>query len=87
MTAEEAVTRLKGEGFAKVYVWKDAPFSTYATHTHQSASAHIIISGEITIEMDGSAKTYKRGDRIDVPAGKPHSARIGPKGCVYVIGE
>ena len=31
--------------------------------------------------------SYKAGDRFDVPANVVHRARIGPQGCVYMVGE
>ena len=36
----------------------------------------------------GSTNTYTAGERPpDVPAGAVHSARMGPSGCRYLIGE
>jgi quercetin dioxygenase-like cupin family protein len=45
------------------------------------------LSGEMTVTMSGQSRKYRAGDRFDVPAGAVHSARMGPKGCRYVIGE
>jgi quercetin dioxygenase-like cupin family protein len=39
------------------------------------------------LTMGGKAQTYRAGERCDVPAGAVHSARMGPKGCRYLIGE
>ena len=51
-------------------------------------TAHIILEGEMTLTCGGSTKTYTAGERPpDVPAGAVHSARIGPSGCRYLIGE
>jgi len=47
----------------------------------------VILSGEMTLMLDGQPKTYRSGDRCDVPAGARHSARMGPRGCRYLIGE
>ena len=32
-------------------------------------------------------RTYRAGERCDVPAQAVHSARMGPQGCRYLIGE
>ena len=46
-----------------------------------------MLSGEMTLTMNGKSQTYGVGKRCDVPAGAVHSARIGPHGCRYLIGE
>lgn len=85
---EEALRQqLRSEGFKTTYVWQDAPDTFYADHTHPTETAHIILEGEITLVAQGKEQTYRRGERCDVPAGARHSARMGPTGCRYLIGE
>jgi quercetin dioxygenase-like cupin family protein len=80
--------QLRQEGFRQVYVWQDAANAFYPDHTHAGDTAHVILEGEMTLTCSGSTKTYKAGERPpDVPAGAVHSARMGPTGCRYVIGE
>ena len=80
--------QLHEEGFAHVYVWQDGANAFYADHTHPVDTAHIILDGEMTLTCGGATNTYKAGERPpDVPAGAVHSARIGPNGCRYMIGE
>ena len=80
--------QLRDEGFRHVYVWQDGPHASYADHTHAVDTAHIILDGEMTLTCRGSTETYRAGERPpDVPAGAVHSARMGPRGCRYVIGE
>lgn len=78
---------LRSEGFRKIYVWQDGPSAYYPEHTHATATAHIVLDGEMTLMMDGAMRTYRAGERCDVPAGAEHCARMGPKGCKYLIGE
>jgi mannose-6-phosphate isomerase-like protein (cupin superfamily) len=80
-------SQLRGEGFSHTYVWQDGPNAFYPDHTHAALTAHIILDGEMTLTMDGASRTYRVGDRCDVPAGAVHSARIGPQGCRYLVGE
>jgi quercetin dioxygenase-like cupin family protein len=83
-----ALTRqLRDEGFGHTFVWQDAPQAFYPDHTHDSETAHIILEGEMTLTCGGHARTYAVGERCDVPAGAIHSARMGPDGCRYLIGE
>jgi quercetin dioxygenase-like cupin family protein len=78
---------LEREGFHQTYVWQDAPNASYPDHTHSTETAHIILSGEMTVTMDGRSRTYRAGERCDVSAGTVHSARMGPGGCRYLVGE
>jgi mannose-6-phosphate isomerase-like protein (cupin superfamily) len=80
--------QLKEEGFRHVCVWRDAANAFYSDHVHPVDTAHIILDGEMTLTCGGSTRTYKAGERPpDVPAGAVHSARMGPNGCQYLIGE
>ena len=78
---------LQGEGFLHTYVWEDGPNAFYSDHTHAVETAHIILDGEMTLTMNGDSRTYRAGERCDVPAGAVHSAEMGPSGCRYLIGE
>ena len=79
--------QLRSEGFTHTYVWEDGPSAFYPDHTHATATAHIILEGEMTVTSEGKTETYKAGDRFDVPAHTVHSARMGSQGCRYLIGE
>jgi hypothetical protein len=80
--------QLREEGFRRVYVWEDGPNASYPDHTHPADTAHIILEGEMTLTCAGATGTYSAGERPpDVPAAAVHSARMGPQGCRYVIGE
>jgi quercetin dioxygenase-like cupin family protein len=79
--------QLCAEGFSHIFVWEDGPGVFYSDHTHGGLPAHIILDGEMTLATNGSSKNYRAGDRCDVPAGAVHSARMGPRGCRYLVGE
>jgi mannose-6-phosphate isomerase-like protein (cupin superfamily) len=83
----ELARRLAGEGFAHTYVWQDGPQAFYSDHRHDGPTAHIILDGEMTLTCGGKSETFFAGDRCDVPAGAVHSARMGPRGCRYLVGE
>lgn len=87
MKEEEIREKLIEEGFTNIYVWEDAPGAFYPDHTHPRVTAHVVLEGEITVTSEGKTNTYRKGDRFDVPAGTVHSARVGPSGCRYIIGE
>ena len=87
MNEHELAEQLRREGFGHTYIWQDGPDAHYPDHTHAQETAHIILSGEMTLTMAGKTQTYRAGERCDVRAGAVHSARMGPKGCRYLIGE
>ena len=80
-------SQLRSEGFSRTFVWQDGPHAFYPDHTHAGLTAHILLDGEMAVTMNGAAQTYRAGDRFDVPAGAVHSARMGPQGCRYLVGE
>jgi mannose-6-phosphate isomerase-like protein (cupin superfamily) len=79
--------QLEAEGFPHTFVWQDGPNAFYPDHTHAGLTAHIILNGEMTLTMKGESRTYRAGERCDVPAGAVHSAQMGANGCRYLVGE
>ncbi len=86
MDESQLTKQLELEGFGHTYVWQDGPNAFYPEHSHEVETAHIILSGEMTLTMAGQTKTYLVGERCDVPAGAEHSAKMGPAGCRYLVG-
>jgi mannose-6-phosphate isomerase-like protein (cupin superfamily) len=87
MDVDAIERQLHEEGFVHTYVWQDGANAAYSDHTHEGETAHIILDGEMTLIFGGETRTYRAGERCDVPAGAVHSARMGPNGCRYLIGE
>jgi mannose-6-phosphate isomerase-like protein (cupin superfamily) len=79
--------QLHGEGFLHTYVWQDRPNAFYPDHTYATETAHIILDGEMTLTQGGETRTYGAGERCDVPTSAVHSAKMGLRGCKYLIGE
>jgi quercetin dioxygenase-like cupin family protein len=87
MNEKEIMKKLREEGFSQTYVWEDWPNASYPEHTHTTETAHVILKGELSLKMGEETKTFREGERCDVPAGAVHSAKMGSRGCRYVIGE
>jgi len=84
---ESLERQLHSEGFLHTYVWQDGPNAFYPDHTHATETAHIILDGAMMLTQGGETHSYDVGQRCDVPAGAVHSAKMGPHGCRYLIGE
>jgi len=87
VTEKELEEKLEIEGFSGIFIHRDSPDAFYPDHTHFGITAHIVLEGDITLTSEGKTATYTPGQRFDVPAGEVHSAKIGPEGCRYMIGE
>ncbi|HEY4479363.1 MAG TPA: hypothetical protein VI981_03345 [Candidatus Paceibacterota bacterium] len=84
---EEYKKILKREGFNHVYEWHDKANQKYEEHAHKGKVSIFITGGSITFNLDGKEYMFQKGERFNVPIGRPHIAIIGPSGCSYVIGE
>ena len=85
---QQAKDMLAKEGFGNINVWEDGPNFEYGQHTHEKLTAHIILEGEMPLtDHLGQEKALKVGDRLDIPAGTVHKAKMGDMGCKYAVGE
>lgn len=87
MNEQEERAKLEVEGFSQIMVLQDGPNFEYATHTHEKAGVHIILEGEMVLTDQSGNVVVKAGERIDIPAGTVHSAKMGASGCKYLVGE
>ena len=78
--------RLEREGYS-VFEWSDRPGATYAPHSHPEDQSHWVLSGELTLVVEGEEYTLRAGDRDYLPAWTVHEARVeGRETVVYLIG-
>jgi mannose-6-phosphate isomerase-like protein (cupin superfamily) len=64
------------------YAWSNGPFDIYAAHTHGYDKVIYVVSGAITFGLHAqkSELSLQPGDRLDLPKGVVHDARVGPDG-------
>jgi len=71
-----------------VYGWSNGPGDRYEQHAHAYNKLLYCTQGSIDFVLgDGRTLTLRPGDRMVLPAGTPHAARVGPDGCVCVEGK
>jgi quercetin dioxygenase-like cupin family protein len=78
--------RLAADGFAP-FAWRDPAGADYSPHQHDHDESLWVIEGEITFGVGGKDYRLGPGDRLMLPAGTVHTARAGPAGAHYLIGE
>ena len=86
-TIEILTQRLKDEGYPYIYEWKDAPGIEYPEHEHKGKVTIHILSGSITFKFPDREVALATGDHFDVPFGESHTAKVGPSGCHFLVGE
>lgn len=64
------------------YAWSNGPGDTYPPHVHEFDKVLMVLKGSITWILPelGENLTTCPGDRLDLPAGTRHAARVGPGG-------
>ncbi len=87
MTIDEARSALASEGYTDINEWHDNARVIYPAHAHDGDTAHIVVAGTLFVTIGDEEKVYHSGDRFDIPAHTPHSARMGDDGCTYIFGE
>lgn len=78
--------RLVDEGF-DVFRWRDEAGAQYEPHAHDHDESLWVIEGEIVFGIAGREYGLGPGDRLMLPAGTVHTARVGHEGATYLIGE
>ena len=64
------------------YSWSNGPGDVYAAHSHAFHKVLYVVSGSITWILPGSDQEIETfpGDRLDLPRGTQHAARVGTQG-------
>ena len=63
--------------------------STYRAreHSHGFDVRALVLDGEITLTVNGGARTYRAGDVFTMEAGCAHAEAVGPEGVRYLVGR
>jgi quercetin dioxygenase-like cupin family protein len=85
---EALMSRLRSEATG-CYAWSNGPGDRYAPHSHTYEKVLYCTDGSITfvLEREGKELRLSAGDRMVLPAGKVHSAVVGPEGCTCIEGR
>jgi mannose-6-phosphate isomerase-like protein (cupin superfamily) len=75
--------RMAEEGLSP-YAWSNGPGFSYGAHEHAYHKVLYVVRGSIVFHLpdQGESLDLVAGDRLELPPGVLHSARVGPSGVV-----
>ncbi len=87
MDTSEFEAKLKREGFLEVERKQGQPNFISKPHTHPYDVQALVLDGEITLEREGKAQTFRVGDSFEMTAGCVHTEHYGPDGYSFLVGR
>lgn len=80
-TAAALRQRLEDEGLDPG-AWSNGPGDRYGAHEHGYDKVIVVTAGSIEFGLRGTGEAVRMevGDRLDLPAGTSHDARVGERG-------
>ena len=79
--------QLRADGYPEPQMSESAPNTRNAEHSHSYDVRALVVEGEITLTVAGTARTYRAGDEFSMPAGCRHVEDIGPQGVRSLVGR
>jgi quercetin dioxygenase-like cupin family protein len=79
--------RLRHEGYPEIRTNELPPSRHNAEHVHPFDVLALVLEGDITLTIDGAARTYRAGDEFSMKAGCAHVEDAGPQGVKYLVGR
>lgn len=79
--------RLRAEGYPEIRTNELPPNKRNAEHSHPFDVLALVLEGDITLTVDGGARTYRAGDEFSMKAGCPHVEDVGASGVKYLVGR
>ena len=87
MDRREFEARLQAEGFPEIRINELPPNRHHPEHSHPFDVLALVLEGDITLTVEGSARTYRAGEEFSMKARCPHVEDIGPGGVKYLVGR
>ncbi len=87
MTKEQFAAALAAQGYDEVLTRElEANFSA-AEHTHPFGVRALVLTGDITLTVDGVQSVYRAGDEFEMAPECPHEEAAGPQGVQFLLGR
>lgn len=79
MSREEIKKAFADEGLSPPS-WSNGANYFYHEHSHDYDKVLYCVHGEVTFHLKDGDVVLHPGQRVDIPAGTPHAATVGPNG-------
>jgi quercetin dioxygenase-like cupin family protein len=87
MTQQAFEAALKAENYGEIVNISKAVGYQMGEHTHAFDAYALILSGDITLTVNGVSTTYQAGDTFQLAANTMHQESTIPHGVNYVVGR
>ena len=87
MDRDQFTARLQAEGYPEIRENQLEPNRRNAEHQHPFDVLALVLEGQITLTVEGRARTYRAGEQFSMQAGCRHIEDIGPQGVKYLVGR
>jgi quercetin dioxygenase-like cupin family protein len=87
MQRETFLAELAASGFGEALTVQREPDGFVDLHSHPFEARALILSGLLSLQVDGVERVYPQGSVFHLPAGQPHVERYGPAGVTYLVGR
>ncbi len=91
MTVDEIKNKLSEEGYTNIYEYTAEPGEVDEEHTHDYDVKLVILEGRINITAPVNGvitnMSYQKGSHVSIEKGTPHTAKVCPQGCRYIVAE
>jgi quercetin dioxygenase-like cupin family protein len=84
MTQDEFRAEMTRAGFENPVVVERDPNGALDEHVHPFEARALILSGEITLTVNGQDRVYRSGDVFHLQQNEPHIEKYGPAGVRYL---
>jgi quercetin dioxygenase-like cupin family protein len=78
---------LRAEGYPEIRTNELPPSRHNPEHTHPFDVRALVLQGDITLTVEGTARTYREGDEFSMKAGCAHVEDAGAQGVKYLVGR
>lgn len=78
--------RLRAEGY-EMRTNEMPPHCHNTEHSHPFDVLALVLEGDITLSVEGSARTYRAGEEFSMKAGCKHIEDVGSAGVKYLVGR
>ena len=87
MLSETFLAELAAAGFGEALTIEREPGGFVDLHSHPFEARALIVSGQLSLQVDGVESLYAQGSVFHLRPGQPHTERYGPAGVTYLVGR